>query len=231
MKTHGFSDRSIPTYIFNVRLFIEYLVELGITNLADADRKGLADYQLHVSLELYKGKRLAHITQRNRIVCLKSFYRFLVKSAAVISDPTTELELPRVRDQLPPNVLTKKEVARLLAQPNGGTACGIRDRAILELLYSSGIRVSELTALSLEDLDLRGGESFGCSARATRSAWSPLEKWRATTWRSTSSGRGRGWRLPINGPFSCQFVDGASRPPTLLPWCGSTERERASTST
>ena len=70
MKTHGFSDRSIPTYVFNVRLFIEYLAELGITNLADADRKGLADYQLYVSLELHNGMRLAHISQRNRIVCL-----------------------------------------------------------------------------------------------------------------------------------------------------------------
>jgi len=158
MKTHGFADRSIPTYVYNVRLFIEYLAELEIANLADADRKVLADYQLHVSFGLHKGKHLAHITQRNRIVCLKTFYRFLVKSAAAIADPTVDLELPRVRDQLPPNVLTKKEVARLLVQPNGGTLCGIRDRAILELLYSSGIRVSELTALALEDLDLRGGE-------------------------------------------------------------------------
>jgi integrase/recombinase XerD len=158
MKTHGFSGRSIPSYIHNVRLFIDYLAELGITNLADADRKTLAEYQLHVSLERHKGRNLAHITQRNRIVCLKSFYRFLVKNAAVISDPTTELELPRVRDQLPPNVLTKKEVARLLGKPDSSTVFGMRDRAILELLYSSGIRVSELTGLALEDLDLRGGE-------------------------------------------------------------------------
>jgi integrase/recombinase XerD len=158
MKTHGFSERSIPSYIHNVRLFVEYLTELGITNLADADQKALADYQLSVALWHHKGKHLAHMTQRNRIVCLKTFYRFLVKNAAVISDPTTELELPRIRDQLPPNVLSKKEVARLLAQPNGATPCGIRDRAILELLYSSGIRVSELTALSLEDLDIRSGE-------------------------------------------------------------------------
>jgi len=158
MKTHGFAERSIPSYLYNVRLFVEYLADLGIRNLADADRKTLADYQLHVSLSLHKGRSLAHITQRNRIVCLKTFYRYLVKNGAVISDPAAELELPRVRDQLPPNVLTKKEVARLLGQPDAGTAFGIRDRAILELLYSSGIRVSELASLTLEDLDLRGGE-------------------------------------------------------------------------
>jgi integrase/recombinase XerD len=55
-------------------------------------------------------------------------------------------------------VLTKKEVARLLGKPDSSTVFGMRDRAILELLYSSGIRVSELTGLALEDLDLRGGE-------------------------------------------------------------------------
>jgi integrase/recombinase XerD len=158
MKLHGFSQRTIPNYLYNIRLFTEYLAELGITNLADADRKVLADYQLHVSLALHRGKRLAHITQRNRIICLKTFYRYLMKNGAAITDPTVDLDLPRVRDQLPANVLTKKEIARLLAQPDTSGPCGIRDRAILELLYSSGIRVSEMSGLNLEDLDLHGGE-------------------------------------------------------------------------
>lgn len=158
MRSRGFSERSIPSYLHNVRLFVDYLEELGITNLADADRKILAEYQLQVSLSLHRGKPLGHVTQRNRIVCLKTFFRFLAKSGALIADPTAELELPRVRDQLPPNVLTKREVARLLAQPDSATAAGLRDRAILELLYSTGIRVSELAGLALEDLDLRTGE-------------------------------------------------------------------------
>jgi len=158
MRSHGFSERSIPTYLHNVRLFVDYLEDLEITNLASADRKILAEYQLQVSLSLHRGKPLGHVTQRNRIVCLKSFFRFLAKSGALISDPTAELELPRVRDQLPPNVLTKREVARLLAQPDIVTTAGVRDRAILELLYSTGIRVSELAGLALEDLDLRSGE-------------------------------------------------------------------------
>ena len=158
MSTHGFAERSIPNYLYNVRLFVDYLSDLTIVNLADVSRKVMLDYQLHVSLSLHRGNQLAHVTQRNRIVCLKTFFRFLVKNGAAIYDPTADLELPRVRDQLPPNVLTKREVAKLLAQPVSGTPCGIRDRAILELLYSSGIRVSELAGLTLEDLDLHGGE-------------------------------------------------------------------------
>ena len=158
MRSHGFSERSIPSYLHNVHLFVDYLKDLGIANLADADRKILAEYQMQVSLSLHRGKPLGHVTQRNRIVCLKTFFRFLAKNGGLITDPTADLELPRVRDQLPPNVLTKREIARLLAQPNGGTPWGIRDRAILELLYSTGIRVSELAGLTIEDLDLRSGE-------------------------------------------------------------------------
>ena len=158
MSLHGFSERTIPNYLYNIRLFTDYLAELGIAGLAAADRKVMADYQLHVSFSLHRGKLLSYVTQRNRIVCLKTFYRFLVKNGAAISDPTVDLELPRIRDQLPPNVLTKKEIARLLAQPDTADPAGIRDRAILELLYSSGIRVSELCGLKLEDIDLQGGE-------------------------------------------------------------------------
>ena len=101
MSTHGFAERSIPNYLLNVRQFVEYLGDLGITSLADVSRKVMLDYQLHVSLSLHRGNRLAHVTQRNRIVCLKTFFRFLVKNGAVIYDPTADLELPRVHDQLP----------------------------------------------------------------------------------------------------------------------------------
>jgi site-specific recombinase XerD len=109
MRSHGFSEQSIPAYLHNVRLFITYLGDLGVTNLAQADRKALAEYQLQVSLSLRRGKPLAHVTQRNRTVCLKTFFRFLGKSGGLSTDPTAFLELPRVRDQHPPNVLTKRE--------------------------------------------------------------------------------------------------------------------------
>ena len=91
MSLHGFSPRTIPNYLYNIRLFIDYLAELGIAGPAAADRKVMADYQLHVSFSLHRGKLLSFVTQRNRIVCLKTFYRFLVKNGAAISTPPKTL--------------------------------------------------------------------------------------------------------------------------------------------
>lgn len=158
MKTQGFSERSIPDYLRNVRLFLDYLKELDVFNLADVDRKLILDYQLRVSVEQHDGHSLAHITQRNRLTCLKTFFRYLVRNAAVIYDPIADIELPRIRDQIPASVLSRKEIALLLSQPDLEKVNGVRDRAMLELLYSTGIRVSELASLDLEDIDLRNGE-------------------------------------------------------------------------
>lgn len=158
IKTSGFSETSIPDYVRNVRYFFDYLKELGINNLADVDRKVLSDYQARVYLQKHKGKSLAHITQRKRLTCIKTFYRYLLKAEAVLSDPTSDMELPKIRDQLPKDILTKKEIGKLLSAPDLESTFGIRNRAILEVFYSTGIRVSELCSLSLEDLDLRNAE-------------------------------------------------------------------------
>ena len=165
MSTHGFAERSIPNYLFNVRLFIEYLGDLGISNLADVSRKVMLDYQLHVSLSLHRGNRLAHVTQRSRIVCLKTFYRFLVKNGAAIYDPTADLELPRVRDQLPPNVLTKREVAKLLAQP-----AAIRERMtslVEEFVYkmlTQVLNAADTAPFGIEAILRAGSHDLGAKA-------------------------------------------------------------------
>lgn len=158
MKRSGFSETSIPDYLRNVGYFFDYLKELGINNVAEADRRVVSDYQTRVCLQTHRGKALAHTTQRKRLACLKTFYRYLLKAEAVILDPTCDMELPKVRDQLPRDILTKHEIGKLFSAPNLETPFGIRDRAILEVFYSTGIRVSELCGLTLAALDLRNGE-------------------------------------------------------------------------
>jgi len=122
------------------------------------DRTVLADYQLEVSLERFRGKPLRSSTQRKRLTCLRQFFRHLLKQSAVLQDPTSDLEFPRLIDQLPRDVLTKREVGRLLSAADPQQLLGLRDRSMLELLYSTGIRVSELAALNVGDLDLRNAE-------------------------------------------------------------------------
>jgi len=90
------------------------------------------------------------------IASLKSFHRFLVAEKEAGEDPTVLLQFPKTGRRLP-QVLTPEEVARLIGAPDPGTAQGLRDRAILETLYSSGLRVSELTSLKLGDVNFDEG--------------------------------------------------------------------------
>jgi integrase/recombinase XerD len=154
LKVNGFAERSIPGYAHNVKLFLDYLKSLGINNITAADRRVLADYQTKVYLETHRGKPLAPFTQQFRIVSLRAFYRYLLKAGAVLYDPTADLTLPQPPNQLPKGILSKKEIGDLFSSPDLETPLGVRDRAILELLYSTGIRASELCNLVLNDLNL-----------------------------------------------------------------------------
>jgi integrase/recombinase XerD len=158
MKVIGFSERSIPDYIHNVKLFLHYLKELKIENIAEVDRRVIQDYQARVYLETTRGKPLAPKTQHKRLGCVQTFFQYLTKSGYALYDPSADLELPKLPRQLPRNILNKKEIGALLSKPNLETPLGIRDRAYLEVFYATGIRVSELCSLKLADLDLSRGE-------------------------------------------------------------------------
>ena len=112
----------------------------------------LLDYQAKVYLETFRGKPLTPSTQKSRITCVKSFYGYLVKNNLATYDPAADLDLPRLPKMLPRNVMSKKEMGQLLSAPNLETPLGIRDRAILELIYCTGIRAEELCSLTVQDL-------------------------------------------------------------------------------
>ena len=91
--------------------------------------------------------------QACQITAVKSFYRFLYKRLLILRDPAAALELPRLDKRLPRTILSREEVLRILAVARERTAIGLRDRAILETLYATGIRYSELAKLALYDVD------------------------------------------------------------------------------
>ena len=93
-------------------------------------------------------------TQRGRLVALRSFFRYLVKSSQILYDPATELELPKTRKNIPRDIMSKKEILKILNQPDPDNVLGLRDKAILELLYSTGIRNQELRNLCIYDIDI-----------------------------------------------------------------------------
>lgn len=129
------------------------------------------------------GRRAAAASQARKLTALRMFARFLVRERLRGDDFTALLSGPRLGRRLP-QTLTPDEVGRLLASPSGGDPASLRDRALLELFYASGLRVSELAALTLQQVDLEGGLArvfgkgskervvpVGSRARAALAAW------------------------------------------------------------
>ena len=104
----------------------------------------------------HDGRPAAATTVQRKVACLRSFYRHLRREELITHDPTSELRAPRKPQRLP-QVLSREEVAHLLAVPRGTDPGALRDRALLELMYACGLRASEATGLRVEDVDLDEG--------------------------------------------------------------------------
>lgn len=103
------------------------------------------------------GQPLNVRTQHGRLLAIRALFKYLTKQKVVLYNPAAELELPRTGTRIPRAVLTATETAQILAQPDVSELLGLRDRAILEVLYSSGIRRAELVNLAIYDLDYERG--------------------------------------------------------------------------
>lgn len=119
--------------------------------LKQAERRDLLDY---LAQSVTAGARPR--TTARMLSSLRRFYRFLLREGVVREDPTTLIDSPRLGQSLPKS-LTEEEVEKLLAAPDTSTALGVRDRAMLETLYATGLRVSELVGLRLAQIDLGMG--------------------------------------------------------------------------
>lgn len=158
LQARGFSPRTVPEYIRNVERFLAYLKELNIYDITEVNQRIMAAYQVSLLEEKYRDRPISTVTKLRRLSTVRSFFQYLVKTGVVTFDPTADLDLPKRHKSLPKNILTKKEMAKLLSLPDLSTPLGIRDRAILETLYSTGIRASELCNLKLVDVDTARGE-------------------------------------------------------------------------
>ena len=155
LSVRGYAQRTVDTYGAELKPFLGFLDSNGIAELSSVTRETLEAYRLHLfGLEGRTRRPLTLKTQAVRLGAVLSFFRFLYRERFLVVDPGREMELPRVPAALPPAVLTEAEVVRLVEAPPADTPAGLRDRAILEVLYSSGLRNSELSALTVDELDL-----------------------------------------------------------------------------
>ena len=145
----GLADNSIAAYARDISRFSDFL-ETNNLSPAEVTRSHLDSFAIHL------GRRLSSGSVARSISALRMFFRFLVAEGEIEHSPARLLETPRISRKLP-GVLSTSEVERLLSQPDGTTAAGLRDRAMLELLYATGLRVSELVGLKLVQVNLEAG--------------------------------------------------------------------------
>ncbi len=147
-KEKGLSDNTLQSYRRDIEQYMGYLGELNITQIKNTNKTTIIAYLLN----LQKKGRATSTISRN-LASIRSYYQYLNKIHLIDSDPTTNLESPKVEKKLP-QVLSTKEVELLLEQPKCVDLKGYRDKAMLELLYATGIRVTELISLNMEDINL-----------------------------------------------------------------------------
>lgn len=146
----GLSANTISAYQRDLNKFDEFARKRKLV-VESVRRDDLVDFLSG----LYRQK-LESRTVARQLVTLRNFFRFAQIQELIPEDPSLSLESPKIRRHLP-GYLRLEEVEKLLEQPDSKTPTGLRDRAMLEVLYSTGLRVSELTGLSVSDLDAKVG--------------------------------------------------------------------------
>ena len=153
LATRNYSDATIRDRSIALTTFAEWLAERGVVFAGEVTRPMIERYQRWLHHYRQKsGKPLAIGSQIGRLLPIKAFFRWAVRQNLVLSNPASDLEMPRAERRLPKIILTAGETERILAVPDVSTVCGLRDRAMMEVLYSTGMRRMELAGLSLYDL-------------------------------------------------------------------------------
>ena len=150
-KTRGTSKNTEVSYERDLKKLEKYLTEGGFETAEQITSTVLNSYVLYM-----ERKNFAASSISRSIASIRAFFQFLTQKYRWKENPAEKLKAPKIEKKLP-DILSVEEVELLLKQPKENTAKGIRDRAMLELLYATGIRVSELISLKVEDINLKLG--------------------------------------------------------------------------
>lgn len=147
----GLSKNTIRSYEYDLRNLSNWLRSQKTQGLDLVDKKIILGY---LSYLLKKG--ISSRSASRRLSCVKSFYKFLFDEHLIDKDPAEKVENPKLGRSLP-NIISEKDVEALLLSPDTGTALGMRDKTMLELIYACGLRVSEIIGVSVYQVNLRQG--------------------------------------------------------------------------
>lgn len=158
LRAMRYSEHTIKTRRIDLGYFIDWCEERGIRRPDEVTRAMLERYRQYVFAYRRQrdGQPLSFNCQGTRLVAVRVFFRWLTRQHHLLFNPAGEMDLPKKETRLPRHVLTEAEIAQVIDAAGSGEL-GLRDRAILETLYSTGMRRAELVALDLADVDAERG--------------------------------------------------------------------------
>ena len=182
LRSHNYSEATVTNRETYLRLFLAWCEERGVTRPLEVTRPLVERYQRHLyHFRKPNGKPLSFRSQYSRLIPIRAFFKWLTRQNVLLYNPASELELPRLEKRLPKHVLTASEAEAVLAQPDVGEALGLRDRALLETLYATGMRRMELLGLRLPDLDCERGTLLVRQGKGKKDRMLPIGE-RAAAW-------------------------------------------------
>lgn len=154
----GLSDHTLGAYRRDLRRYVSFLDGKGVRLTTQVDEAVVRSFLASVSASTYgvDERPYRSTTVARTLSSVRSFHRFMLREGITDRDPAAGVARPKLPRALP-HPITVEEMLRLIDTPDVETASGLRDRAILELLYGAGLRISELTALDVDDVDLESG--------------------------------------------------------------------------
>jgi integrase/recombinase XerD len=158
LRVRNYSEYTIKNRKVHIGFFIQWCRDRGLTEPTEVTRPILEHYQRYLFHYRQKnGNPLTFRSQLARLVPLRVWFRWMARQRHILHNPASELELPRLEHRLPKAILSISEMEQVLAQPDINDPLGLRDRALMETLYSTGMRRLELANLKLYDLDTERG--------------------------------------------------------------------------
>ena len=178
----SFSDDTVRQRSRGVRRFILWCVERGLNQPHEVTLSILERYQRHLyHYRKGNGEPLSFGSQASELVPIKAYFKWLTRTHRIPYNPAAELMLPKLPRRLPRNVLSVTDIETILNQPDVATPSGLRDRAMLEVFYSSGVRRTELARLRMIDVDTKRGSLFVREGKGAKDRLVPLGE-RACGW-------------------------------------------------
>ena len=210
LEVKNFSPRTVDTREYALTLFLQWARERELKQPEAITKPILESYQRHLWHYRKKdGKSLATGTQIGRLTAVRQYFKWLCKEGWLDADPAAHLEMPKEEHRLPEDTLSEAEVAAVLNVPDITDPLGVRDRAMLELLYSTALRRSEIAHLELRDLNTDRKTIFVRKGKGSKDRVLPVGK-RALFWLEQYLDRTRPL-LMINMGEQALFLTGYGR--------------------